>query len=73
VRSTLSQAPLKSEAAALVMLESARRNLLPRFDFQVQASAFGGEGENLSGSFFGIHRRWPAHAGARMPAMGEKE
>jgi outer membrane protein TolC len=51
------QASLKNEASALVLLDSARRNLLPRFDFQVQASAFGGEiggeGENISGSFFG--------------------
>jgi outer membrane protein TolC len=51
------QASLKGEASARVLLDAARRNLLPRVDFQVQASAFGGEiggeGENLSGSFFG--------------------
>lgn len=51
------QASLKGEASAQVLLDAARRNLIPRFDFQVQASAFGGEiggeGENISGSFFG--------------------
>lgn len=50
-------ASLKGTESARVLLDAARRNLLPRMDFELRASYFGGEiggeFENLTGAFTG--------------------